>query len=211
MEHMSTRKIRIKLCKRELNLPPEFIGDLTVIAEVTESKDLYKNLSTNPCIEDWDFVDEVKEEEAEVEVEDLPEEKKIKEKQDMNFPLTLSERLADIIIEDLGVMDYNTLSTLLETILVVGYKSPEFKFDTLLFRGPIKNKYSEVATQPISSEHALCKMVLLSYYNEVNYREALIDVINKIEPLWKEKKIRDYPTLASLTYKLFKKYGKEKD
>lgn len=206
MEHMSTRKIRIKLCKRELNLPPEFIGDLTVITEVIESKDLYKNLSTNPCIEDWDFVDEVKEEE----VEDLPEEK-IEEKKDMNLPLTLSERLADIIIEDLGVMDYNTLSTLLETILVVGYKSPEFKFDTPLFRGPIKNKYSEVATQPISSEHALCKMVLISYYNGVNYREALIDVINKIEPLWKEKKIRDYPTLASLTYKLFKKYGKEKD
>lgn len=206
MEHMSTRKIRIKLCKRELNLPLEFIGDLTVITEVTESKDLYKNLSTNPCIEDWDFVEEVKEEE----VEDLPE-KKIEEKKDITLPLTLSERLADIIIEDLGVMDYNALSTLLETILVVGYKSPEFKFDTFLFQGPIKNKYSDVATQPISSEHALCKMVLLSYYNGVNYREALIDVINKIEPLWKEKKIKDYPTLASLTYKLFKKYGKEKD
>ena len=204
---MSTRKIRIKLCKRELNLPLEFIGDLTVITEVTESKDLYKNLSTNPCIEDWDFVEEVKEEE----VENLPEEKKIEEKKDMTLPLTLSEQLADIIIEDLGVMDYNALSTLLETILVVGYKSPEFKFDTFLFRGPIKNKYSEVATQPISSEHALCKMVLLSYYNGVNYREALIDVINKIESLWKEKKIKDYPTLASLTYKLFKKYGKEKD
>ena len=204
---MSTRKIRIKLCKRELNLPLEFIGDLTVITEVTESKDLYKNLSTNPCIEDWDFVEEVKEEE----VENLPEEKKIEEKKDMTLPLTLSERLADIIIEDLGVMDYNALSTLLETILVVGYKSPEFKFDTFLFQEPIKNKYSDVATQPISSEHALCKMVLLSYYNGVNYREALIDVINKIEPLWKEKKIKDYPTLASLTYKLFKKYGKEKD
>lgn len=207
MEHMSTRKIRIKLCKRELNLPLEFIGDLTVITEVTESKDLYKNLSTNPCIEDWDFVEEVKEEE----VEDLPEEKKIEEKKDMTLPLTLSERLADIIIGDLGVMDYNALSTLLETILIVGYKSPEFKFDTFLFQEPIKNKYSDVATQPISSEHALCKMVLMSYYNGVNYREALIDVINKIEPLWKEKKIKDYPTLASLTYKLFKKYGKEKD
>ena len=53
----------------------------------------------------------------------------------MTLPLTLSERLADIIIEDLGVMDYNALSTLLETILVVGYKSPEFKFDTFLFQG----------------------------------------------------------------------------
>lgn len=195
----STRKLRIKISESDLLLGflgisvPESDKELDFTIEVPETKELYKSLTENTKIKDWDFIDDEVEE-----VKPAPKYQAVGEEK------TPEEDLAICATRDLDIVGFNELAYFLEALLIVGYKSPALKFDKYLFSHQLKDKLEELRKIPITAEHAVCKMVLETNYLRLSCYEALIDVIIKMKEIWMKKEIKNYPTLASLLSKLFK-------
>jgi hypothetical protein len=201
MEYMQNRrKLKLYLLQSELLNNLGITGyedteekEIELIIDVQESKELYKSLSNSDVIKDWDFIEEEEDEEI------IPIKKPIASQEDSSE----EEKLARSIQENLGIENIGEIAKLLEAFLIVGYKSPALKFDEALFKNQIRQKYNEINVS--SAEQVVCKMILETYYLHISCLEALIDVIIKLKEIWISDKVSNYPTLASLTYKLFKK------
>ena len=194
------RKLKLYLLQSELLNNLGITGyedteekEIELIIDVQESKELYKSLSNSDVIKDWDFIEEEEDEEI------IPITKPIALAQEDSE----EEKLARSIQENLGIENIGEIAKLLEAFLIVGYKSPALKFDEALFKNQIRQKYNEINVS--SAEQVVCKMILETYYPHISCSEALIDVIIKLKEIWISDKVSNYPTLASLTYKLFKK------
>lgn len=202
MEYMSNRTIRVKFKKEAISKLMQIeIEDIeSTVITVKESKNLYKQLNQDDIIEDWDFdfVEETPETEA-----IIPHEDKVKIEERLNDV----ELIAKVCQEEMDVNNYNNLATLIEAIILTCQKSPNLIFNEFLFKNQVKDNYSVVAMEKITTEHALCKMILESYYyhNITNFTENLINVIENIKSMWVNKSLKNYQTLTSLTYKLFKR------
>lgn len=166
-----------------------------VIIEVPESKELYKSLSRNDKIKDWDMIDDGTEE---IKVGDPAPEYQAIKKTDEN------SELAGWIWENYNMATYNDLAVLIQSVLMVGYKSPALKFDQFLFNNQVKERYQEINQKTTTTELTVCRLVLEMHYSQISRFEALIDVIIKLKEIWSTTGFTDYPNLSLLIRKLYK-------
>lgn len=143
--------------------------------------------------EDWDFIEEI---------EEPQEEPKSNESQ--HEPEELEpEPNSKYYTSVLGVVDYNSMATLVESIYRLYKTSPNIKFESNLFYSSLKSEYSNTANTAISVEHALLSLIIETYYKDTNIQEAIDDTVGKLKELWISKKLSDHPGTTSLTKVLY--------
>ena len=201
---MSNRKFKLKI-KPDilgLNCIPEKT-DLVIEVLLPDTVDTYKELSRSENLLDWSIEEEQVEKESAVEDEVEPAE--IELPAPKLIDLGEDETLADYFIIELGIKTYNEVATFLEALLRTGLFSPSLIFGRDMFKQAVEKRYHEVAQTNISAEHVLCKTVMVAYYGELTINEAVVHILKEVKALWGN--IKDYQTLTSITYKLYKKNG----
>ena len=156
------------------------------IVEVEETPELFKKLTLNDGIQEWDFCDE--EEPQEIKKENNL--KPIKE-------IVFEEYDKTETPEKRKFNNFNDAATYVEACWLLSKKSPSIIFESSLFNKELETYYNIVASSDVTVEHALLTMILQNYYSQVDYDEAYEDIIKKLKDEWKN--LNQHPSLASLS------------
>ncbi len=103
----------------------------------------------------------------------------------------------------LGVKDYNSLATLVESIFSLYRQSPNIKFESGLFYNTLEIEYNNIASSPISIEHSLLTMIIETYYKDATLSAAIEDTVGKLKGMWISKELSNHPNTTSLTKILY--------
>ena len=103
----------------------------------------------------------------------------------------------------IGVKDYNSLATLVESIFSLYRQSPNIKFESGLFYNTLEIEYNNIASSPVTIEHRLLTMIIETYYKDAKFNEALDDTIGKLRGMWISKELSNHPNTTSLTKILY--------
>lgn len=182
----------------------------TLIADLKESKELYKYLSTDENISDWYFIDEPdkdndndKTTEKEATLNESPILETTATNQTQERLVTEESPIVNQIIDLLNINSVNEISTLVEATWQVSKKSPNIIFGGNLFLEALKEQYSIVGNKPISIEHALLSKIIESCYYENPLEFIIDDTLERIKNNW--KLISTYNTITEVAVKLYKK------
>lgn len=103
----------------------------------------------------------------------------------------------------LGINNYNSLATLVESIFKINKNSPNITFESGLFFNVLEVEYNNRANSEISIEHSLLAMIIESYYKDSKIEDALEDTISKLKGMWISKELSGHPNTTSLTKILY--------
>lgn len=145
--------------------------------------------------EDWDFISYSKPTEVPINENPIQENKQVDEEIESSITYYLKK---------LGVKDYNSLATLVESIYELYKQSPNIKFESGLFCNTLEAEYLAKASSQVTIEHSLLAMIIESYYGkDVKIQEALEDTVGKLRGMWISKELSGHPNTTSLTKILY--------
>lgn len=157
-------------------------AEYTLEVGIKDIKENYQYLINSPKIKDWDFLKEEKGEEV-----------YNKEKLKLNKPEL--EDIYEYFIKDENFRNenldgINRLNYLVEIIYQLKKKSPKFRF-TL-------NNLFDIKTNVVIKPNTSTKIIINNKYEGVDFKTALIDLINRTNNKWNELELNMGHDSASL-------------
>ena len=157
-------------------------AEYTLEVGIKDIKENYQYLINSPKIKDWDFLKEEKDEEV-----------YNKEKLNLNKPEL--EDIYEYFVKDENFRNenldgINRLNYLVEIIYQLKKKSPKFRF-TL-------NNLFDIKTNVVIKLDTKTKIIIDNKYEGVDFKTALIDLINRTNDKWNELELNMGYDSASL-------------
>lgn len=182
----------------------EITENFDIILELPESKELYKTLSTDPSIIDWDYIYSDEEENINNEDNNYNDTNitRIPEKKPYTPPVTTIKELVGEVENKFGIDTFNNMSTLVEAIWNLSKKSPGIIYGSNLFWELLEPLYNEVGNTPVTINHAMLCKIIEAYYYPSSVSEAYDDTMAKLKENW--KLISTYNTIVEVATKLYK-------
>lgn len=186
-------KIKAKNVTELLKLLEKSNEIVTINLDLEISKSVIKVLDNYS--EDWNFLNE------EVTTKEL---KEIKNENFLEIESKDGElNPLDYYISKLGINNYNTIATLVESIFKICKISPNITFESELFFNVLEKEYNKIANSSITIEHSLLSMIIESYYRDSKIEDAIKDTTEKLKSMWISKKLSEHPNTTSLTKVLY--------
>ncbi len=157
-------------------------AEYTLEVGIKDIKENYQYLINSPKIKDWDFLKEEKDEE-------------VYNKEELKFNKPELEDIYEYFIKDENFRNenldgINRLNYLVEIIYQLKKKSPKFRF-TL-------NNLFDIKTNVVIKLDTRIKIIIDNKYEGVDFKTALIDLINRINDKWNELELNMGYDSASL-------------
>lgn len=182
------------------------VSEYTIELEIEESKDLYKKLSSDSRITDWDLKTNT---EVTKVVTYSPSTQQVIDQFEKSLTIDLPGRVSeDDIINSIkinyNISNINELTILLESIFssLMNDGKKHFSFGKNFIEG-CKEQFDVISSSPVTLNHALIKNILEMRYNNAEFSDILKDVISKVSNEWTSLRNGGY-TLSSWIYKMFK-------
>lgn len=157
-------------------------AEYTLEVGIKDIKENYQYLINSPKIKDWDFLKEEKGEE-------------VYNKEELKFDKPELEDIYEYFIKDENFRNenldgINRLNYLVEIIYQLKKKSPKFRF-TL-------NNLFDIKTNVVIKLDTKTKIIIDNKYEGVDFKTALIDLINRTNDKWNELELNMGYDSASL-------------